>query len=202
MSWLFVFVNIKENKFSLYTLSLECIQCDNKASETSSPVTQIRLDDNDRSVFDVNVRFVYALRSVGLGEETGEMLAGLMNFSKPSKFAFYNKVLLDSTKRVCVESMKNSVENAVRENDGSRDLAAAHDGSWQRRGYSSLNGLVTATSITTGEVPSRFCLCKGRLQNNHSQTCIANYSGTIGGMEVVRVRNIFQEIAVELWYKI
>lgn len=157
------------------TLSLECIQCDNKASETSSPVTsQIRLDDNDRPVFDVNVRFVYALRSVGLGQETGEMLAGLMNFSKPSKFAFYNKVLLDSTKRVCVESMKNFVEKAVRENDGSRDLAVALDGSWQRRGYSSLNGLVTATSITTGEVLdvdvlSKFCLCKGRLQNNHSQ---------------------------------
>lgn len=54
----------------------------------------------------------------------------------------YNKVLLDSTKRVCVESMKNSVENAVRENGRSRDLAVALDGSWQRRGYSSLNGLV------------------------------------------------------------
>lgn len=98
------------------------------------------------------MRFVYALRSVGLGQESGDILAGPINFSKPSTFAFYNKVLLDSTKRVCVEFMKNSVENAVRENGGNRNLAVALDGSWQGRGYSSLNGLVTATSITTGEV--------------------------------------------------
>ncbi|GFT16310.1 hypothetical protein TNCV_873891 [Trichonephila clavipes] len=41
---------------------------------------------------------------------------------------------------------------AVDENDGKRDLAVAVDGSWQKRGFSSKNGLVTVTSVDTGKV--------------------------------------------------
>ncbi|GFW01833.1 hypothetical protein TNCV_60851 [Trichonephila clavipes] len=33
-----------------------------------------------------------------------------------------------------------------------RDLAVAVDGSWQKRGFSSKNGLVTVTSVDTGKV--------------------------------------------------
>ncbi|GFV02538.1 uncharacterized protein TNCV_5017061 [Trichonephila clavipes] len=49
--------------------------------------------------------------------------------------------------------------------DGKRDLAVAVDGSWQKRGFSSKNGLVTVTSVDTGkvidvEVFSKHCICR------------------------------------------
>lgn len=92
--------------------------------------------------------------------------------------------------------MKSAVEKAVRQNDGNRDIACAIDGTWQRRGFSSLNGVITASSITTGqvvdvEITSKFCQCKGRLEKTHDDNCIANYSGTSGGMEVHGVNAIF-----------
>lgn len=183
------------------TLSLNCLHCDVTASKTNSPMTEVSIDRPNENkmykVYDVNIRFVYAMRSIGVGQETAEIFAGLMNFNKPSKFMFYNKLLLSAVQRVCTESMKEAVENSVKQNDGIRDIAAAFDGSWQRRGYSSLNGVVTATSITTGEVIdveifSKFCQCKERLQKIHVDNCIANYSGTSGGMEVEGVQRIFR----------
>lgn len=142
-----------------------------------------------------NLRFVYALRTIGIGQETGRAFAGVMNLNLPSKFAFYNKVLLSAAEKVCVDSMKVAVEGAVQDNDGCRDIAAAFDGSWKRRGFSSLNGVLTATSITTGQVLdcaifSKYCTCKQRFKK-HSDTCIAYYAGTSGGMEVAGIRDIF-----------
>lgn len=48
--------------------------------------------------------------------------------------------------------MKEAVEKAVQQKDGDRDITCAFDGSWQRRGFSSLNGVMTATSVTSGQV--------------------------------------------------
>lgn len=181
------------------TLTLSCTECQVKSSERNSQLAKVKLGvtNEESKVYDVNIRFVYALRSIGVGQETGQTFAGVMNLPTPSKFAKYNKILGPLTEMVCVESMKEAVETAVKQNDGDRDLACAFDGSWQRRGFSSLNGVVTATSITTGqvidvEVMSKFCQCKGRLDKDHGPKCIANYSGTSGGMEVQGVTKMFE----------
>lgn len=69
-----------------------------------------------------------------LGQETGEVLAGLLNLPKPSKIALYNKELLGALRRVCcTESMKNDVEKVVQQNKGIWNISAAIEGSWQRR---------------------------------------------------------------------
>ncbi|GFU74908.1 uncharacterized protein TNCV_4508681 [Trichonephila clavipes] len=59
---------------------------------------------------------------------------------------------LPATRETCEHSMAEAVREAVDENDGKRDLAVAVDGSWQKRGFSSKNGLVTVTSVDTGKV--------------------------------------------------
>lgn len=43
--------------------------------------------------------------------------------------------------------MKEAVEEAVTVNEGGRDLSVAVDGTWQKRGHNSQNGLITATSV-------------------------------------------------------
>ncbi|GFU29958.1 uncharacterized protein TNCV_1687261 [Trichonephila clavipes] len=68
-------------------------------------------------------------------------------------------------------------------NDGKRDLAVAVDGSWQKRGFSSKNGLVTVTSVDTGkvidvEVFSKHCICPNKTK--HLQNCKRNFEGYSG----------------------
>lgn len=77
------------------------------------------------------------------------------------------------------------------------DISAAFDGSWQKRGHRSLNGVITATSVTTGKVIdlcvfSKHCRCKNRVDQIHEINCTANYSGVSGGMEVEGVLEMFR----------
>ncbi|GFY22477.1 uncharacterized protein TNCV_2177381 [Trichonephila clavipes] len=69
------------------------------------------------------------------------------------------------------------------------------DGTWQKRGHTSLNGVVTAVSVDTGkvvdaEILSRKCSCHFN-GNLHSDECSANYFRNSGGMEVEDALRIF-----------
>ncbi|GFW51868.1 uncharacterized protein TNCV_1188001 [Trichonephila clavipes] len=92
--------------------------------------------------------------------------------------------------------MRNSVEEATRIED-SHDIAVDLDSSLQKRGYQSLNGIVTATSVDTGkaidfEVFSKHCRCKIAFISTHEPSCIANDNGTSGSMEGKSVMTIFE----------
>ncbi|GFV40551.1 uncharacterized protein TNCV_1983931 [Trichonephila clavipes] len=103
--------------------------------------------------YELNTRLVYAMRCIGKGAESARMFCGIMNLPPPpTKFSKYNHILLQATRETCEHSMAEAVREAVDENDGKRDLAVAVDGSWQKRGFSSKNGLVTVTSVDTGKV--------------------------------------------------
>ena len=88
------------------------------------------------------------------------------------------------------------------------DVAVSCDGTWQRRGYSSHNGVMNILSMDTGKIldtepMSKFCkTCNNiekfklndidqyeRRQGNHK--CAINYSGSSGGMEVEGAKRIF-----------
>ncbi|GFU86489.1 uncharacterized protein TNCV_423051 [Trichonephila clavipes] len=88
-----------------------------------------------------------------------------------------------ATRETCEHSMAEAVREAVDENDGKRDLAVAVDGSWQKRGFSSKNGLVTVTSVDTGkvidvEVFPKHCICPNKTK--HLQNCKRNFEGYSG----------------------
>ena len=89
------------------------------------------------------------------------------------------------------------------------DIAVSCDGSWQKRGHSSLNGFVSAISMDSGKIVdiapmSRFCRsCSNNkkfkrvdpikydiLQKNHR--CTANYVGSAPAMEVTGVKQMFE----------
>ncbi|GFV32345.1 uncharacterized protein TNCV_1676311 [Trichonephila clavipes] len=123
------------------------------------------------STYEVNTRLVYAMRCIGKGAEAARMFCGIMNLPPPlTKFSKYNKMLLGATKDVCDATMKDAVKEAVRENQNIRDIPVAVDGTWQKRGYSSMNG-VTVTSVDTGK---------------------KNFNGYSGRMEVDGALSIFQ----------
>ena len=93
------------------------------------------------------------------------------------------------------ESMSNAVKESVSET-GNTNLTVACDGTWQKRGHTSLNGVVTTTSVDTGKVLDVYTLskdcsiCHGA-KNFKEHDCNINYEGYSGGMETAGVVAIF-----------
>lgn len=90
----------------------------------------------------------------------------------------------------------NTMKEAEDQNEGVNENARGLDGTWQKRGFVSLNGVITATSVDVGkvidiEIFSEYCDCKQKLEKNHEANCKANYLGKSGGMEVEGARTIF-----------
>ncbi|GFY35752.1 uncharacterized protein TNCV_4841281 [Trichonephila clavipes] len=69
----------------------------------------------------------------------------------PTRFSPYGKRILNAAKLVYEDSIQNAAKEAICENEGNKNIAVAVDGTWQKRGYTSLNGVVTVTSIDTGK---------------------------------------------------
>ncbi|KAJ4433977.1 hypothetical protein ANN_16296 [Periplaneta americana] len=93
------------------------------------------------------------------------------------------------------KSMTNAIEEAVALNENSRDITAAFYGSWQKRGHTSLNGVITATSLDNGKVIDVECLtkfCHNCKSDQPGHVCMKNYDGFSGGMESDGVVKIFQ----------
>lgn len=181
-------------------LEISCKHCNYKTTFSSS--TSVKLKNLDGQIsskyYSVNIRLVYGLRAIGKGRAAGAMLCGVMNLpSPPSKFDRYVNVVGSAVEDIAMKSMKEAVEEAVEENNMNRDITVAFDGSWQKRGHTSLNGIVSATSVDTGKVidiaiMSKHCKCKGLPGNQHEEQCSSNYSGSSGGMEVSGVKEIFE----------
>lgn len=165
--------------------------------------------------FDINTRIIYAMRSIGQGHCSVEKFTSLMNLPKPMTVKSYQKTvstLLNATNEVAEETMKDAA-NELRgdSTEPAVDVGISADGSWQRRGYSSLNGTFTAISIKTGkiidcEIMSRYCKNCNRHKNlkktnpvryrqwfkQHEKNCTINHVGSAGAMEVTGATRIFE----------
>ncbi|GFT15623.1 uncharacterized protein NPIL_250281 [Nephila pilipes] len=138
------------------------------------------------------------MRCIGKGAESAVMFCGIMNLPPPpTKF---NNNLLQAARETCEESMAEAVHEAVEENEGGRDIAVAVDGSWQKRGFSSKNGVVTVTSVDTGkvidvEILSKHCICPNKTK--HLQNCKRNFVGYSGKMEFSdKYNNEMREVSI------
>lgn len=148
--------------------------------------------------YDLNVRLVYGMRAIGKGHRAAEVLFGVLKLhAPPAKYSKYERFISHGTKDLCLESMKAAVEEAVAANNGIRDLCVGINGSWQKRGHVSNNGILSVTSVDTGKVidicvMSKHCRCPDKSQDIHLGSCKANYQGTSGGMEVHGAVEVFK----------
>ncbi|CAN7938957.1 unnamed protein product [Ixodes hexagonus] len=177
---------------SVYSLNCEACSASQRF-ETSKKTSS--------GLYEANLRLVYALRCIGKGAAAGSVLCAMLNLPKPpTKFAKYKKELLSHTEAAAKESMKRAAEEAVQLNDGDKDIAVALDGSWQKRGHTSNNGIVSATSVDSGKVldveamSKRCAKCGNKDVSSdprQKEVCQGNYQGTSGGMGVTGALNIF-----------
>lgn len=131
--------------------------------------------------------------------DSGKIFSAVMNIAPPnSRIEKYNSKLLSAVTEVCECSLRFAADEARSLNEDSTDIAVAFDGTWQKRGHSSINGVMTVTSFDSGKVLDFECLSKfcnkcirkplstdEQLLKEHKESGAsqANYSGSSGGME-------------------
>ena len=156
--------------------------------------------------FDINRREVYAARSCGLGYSGLEKLHVLLNMPPPltrKNYGTVSRSVLAASKSIAEESMAKAAEEIVSlgqaDENGIVDSSVSCDGTWQKRGYSSLNGVFTAISTDSGKIVdvecmSRFCkICDRKKGQNEStvHVCRANYEGSAPNMEKAGAERVF-----------
>ncbi|GFW60917.1 uncharacterized protein TNCV_4871281 [Trichonephila clavipes] len=159
--------------------------------------TNTVVNKKDTKMYEMNTRLAYAMRSVGKGEAAAKVFCGVMNLPPPPK-RFYESLhaLNNATEKVAKVSMALAAAETLSFNNGNPNVPVAIDGTWQKRGHTSLNCVVMAVSVDTGkvvdaEILSRKCSCHFN-GNLHSDECSANYFGNSGGMEVEAYKAVLE----------
>jgi hypothetical protein len=155
------------------------------------------------------------MRLLGLGMHSINTFCSLMElsggFGKSTYYAFItnlveaSKSTFEMIQRKAVDEEKNLNANA---GNVETHLSVSGDGSWKRRGFSSLFGVTTLIGKYTHKVidfvvKSSFCQScsnwaskKGTVEydtwlENHEEHCSINHSGSSGKMEVDSMKEMF-----------
>ncbi|GFX66216.1 uncharacterized protein TNCV_341911 [Trichonephila clavipes] len=137
--------DLKSRRGLAVSLEIICHNCGESTSTMSSKISN--------KCYDVNLRLTYGMRAIGKGGAAARIFCGLMNLPPPpAKFERHNSLFLNVLKTISEDSMNAAVHEAVIANDNNSNIAVAVDGTWHKRGYSSLNGVVCATSVENGKV--------------------------------------------------
>ena len=160
--------------------------------------------------YEINLRTYVAFREIGRGYKSMCAFFKLMNSPPPMDSKSYRK-LFTKLYRVYRESASYSINAAAGEvigtpdEDGVKNVRASFDGTWQRRGYSSLNGVVAC--ISGGKVVDYEVLCKichqcqywkGKIGSAEYEEwklyhhCTITHTGCAGSMEAGGVMNIYK----------
>ena len=209
-------ISHNERKRMGYALNfqLSCNKCQWKHELYTSPTI-----DNDSTPglnsFCINVQTVLAFREIGKGHEPLKTFNSCMNMPQPmtaKSFAAVNEKLSIAYEEVAKRCMQGAAEEVRKtplttEDAEIEDCQVAIDGTWQKRGYASLNGVIVATSVE-GKVLDYQVLsktCKGcqvwssrqgtqeydRWKEKHK--CKINHKKSAGAMEAVGAVNIFHQ---------
>ncbi|XP_072017454.1 uncharacterized protein [Amphiura filiformis] len=187
-------------------LHLKCENC--YFSDTFSISQKILGEGKGDKPFEVNRRATMAFREIGKGHGAMTRFCAVMDMPSPpgkASLTKHNKALQDAYKDEAELSM-NKAAQAVRDKFGG-ECGVSVDGTWQRRGYSSINGVVTAIELETGKILDYECLtriCKGcQHWSSKDQTsteylkwkadhkCHISHEGSAASMEPVGAKRIW-----------
>ena len=190
-------------------LSINCSACNESTPWQTSP----NIAKKGKS-FDVNWRAVYNSIETGSGYEGLSSFCAIMNMPCLSRAAYYKQVdvILEALECEATEELESAgqrLRQLIMEENGVSDStdiidAVSFDGTWAKRGFTSLTGVVFAISVDTGEVldyhvTSKSCRkcslkksqCEGdveqfeewRREHLASGDCDINFEGSSPAME-------------------
>jgi hypothetical protein len=205
--------HLLSNKMGLAQFfNISCTECNWKITFCSSKECSILQSISGRKSFEINLQAITAFREIGRGFSAIKTFCSCMNMPSPmakTTFIEINSDLHNAYVQTAQESMKAASKqihfNKTVDDSVVIDAKVSGDGAWQKRGYSSLNGVVTLISegkcIDT-EVLSKKCkqceMWELKKMNvdaynnwNNSHVCSINHVGSAGAMEVVGIKIIF-----------
>ena len=165
--------------------------------------------------YEINRRLVYVMRLIGIGLSGINTFCGLMELGNGISCSAYYYII--DTISIAVQSvfdlaMRKAVNeekllNAAR-GEPEDVLTVSGDGSWQKRGFSSLVGIISlifkhSKKIANFIIKSSYCKgCEKKKgtegtpeyeawYEKHKEHCQANHSGSSGKMEVDGICEIF-----------
>lgn len=167
-----------------------------------------------RNAYEINRRIVLAMRLLGVGLNGIIKFCAFMELSRLIFQSFYDKLITTisvATATVRDASMKKAAQEEKKkseENGQCEGITVSGDGSWRKRGFSSLFGITSFIGWFTGkivdvEVKSKYCKScehwKSKLgtteyeqwHKTHTDECQANHEGSSGKMEVDAVVEMF-----------
>ena len=189
--------------------------CNNKYCGSSTQFyTSTKCKDESNTpgpkVFEVNYKFVLGMRLIGRGLTAMNLVCGMLNMPQAMQQKCYESILRRieiASETVAQESMKNAANELKDGSSDVKDVKCMFDGTWQRRGFSSLVGAVPCLSTDSGKVIEKEVLrkhCKvcqtlqkldittekfQRLRAEHN--CQKNHTSSSAAMEIDGVRRVF-----------
>ena len=112
-----------------------------------------RLNDKAKHSWEIHLCIVMAFRNIGCGYENLKSFLATMNMGSPMTRNNYRK-LITSIHQAYIDEADQSMKVAaaeVKEQTGSDELTASFDGTWQKPGHASLNGVVSVISHDSGK---------------------------------------------------
>jgi len=169
----------------------------------------------DNRSYEINRRIVFVLRILGIGLSGLNVLCGLMDLCNGFTTSMYYTAMdniYTAAQAVHDISLKNAAKEEIDENTKAGNeplhLTVSGDGTWSKRGFSSLFGVITLIGKYTNKVldvviKSSFCkACSLRKhddsieellwQEEHEQNCTINHSGSAGKIEVDGIIEMFK----------
>lgn len=162
--------------------------------------------------YEINRRIIFAMRLLGIGFKGLTKFCALMDlpmFLSKSTYRILLEQLYNACKSTAEYFMKKAAKEEVIQNGNNTDITVSGDGTWHKRGFSSLYGVVTLIGHHTCKVvdlivKSSYCkFCEywktkrgtatfEEEMSNHERECKANHKGSSGKMEVDGIIEMFR----------
>lgn len=169
--------------------------------------------------FEINRRFQFAMRLLGVGYSGLRTFCGIMDLPSPISRQFYG-ILVTKIRDVCKSVAELFMKRAAAEElnitrekgplADERGISVSGDGTWRTRGHTSLIGVASLIGFYLKKVldvviKSLFCkACETQQlrlepgseellswEEDHQEKCTINHSGSSGKMEVDAVTEMF-----------
>ena len=210
---------IRERKLGLkYHFEIHCTSCNWKETFSNSKNSVNLTQKPGFNTAAINLQSVMAFREIGCGFAAMQTFSNIMNMESPMSVTTYNNInlklhsayssaALKSTTEAADETRKKVLNDEAYNDNAIADCQVSIDGTWQRRGHLSLNGVVVAVSKENGKVVDTAVMskqCKGcqlwsKMKNDEryndwklNHDCQANHNKSSGAMEGAGAVEIFK----------
>lgn len=192
-----------------FKLVVNCNTCD------SVSIDSCPLIDN---AYEINRRFVFAMRLLGVGLNGAEKFCAFMDLPRPIFHSFYDRVvkmIKDAAKTVCDTVLAKAAQEEIQKTAEAFDtdeipgITVSGDGSWKKRGFKSLYGIASLIGFYSGKIvdvimKNSFCKACAQMvskkdtpdyetfMESHAENCPITHTESSGKMESDGIREMFE----------